>query len=99
MSGREPVADPMRTGIIRGSGEAEIAELAAKLLQQLRRCRDRLMRIERIAKPVFFCRLWHELRDAQRAGVTDGVVAQSALLPNQVGKELNRQPVVLCRGE
>ena len=44
-------------------------------------------------------RLRHELRDAHGALFADGVIAQPAFLPDQIGEERNRQIVVLRRGE
>ncbi len=93
----EPFGHAPRPGIVGGGDEAEIAELQAKLAQKARRSRNRLQRVERIVEPAFGGGLRHELRDAHGAFPAYGVVAQPALLPDQIGKEWNRQVVILRR--
>ncbi len=74
----DPFADAMRSGIVGGRCESEIAEMLAQHMQQSRRSRNRLARIERISDAGFERGLRHELRDAQRADRTDGVMPQPA---------------------
>ena len=95
----EPFGDAPRAGIVGGGDEAEIAELQAKLAQKARRSRNRLQGVERVVEPTFGGGLRHELRDAHCAFPAHGIVAQPALLPDQIGKERNRQIVVLRRRE
>ena len=65
----EPFLHPPRAGIVGGSGQPEIAELAAQLAEEFSRFRQRLHGIEGIEQPALAGGSRHELRDAfARAG-------------------------------
>jgi len=94
----EPVAHPLRAGVIGGRRQTEIAELAAQLAEKLRRFRQRLDRIERVEQAPLRRGPRHELADALRplaaaGGRADRVRLVAALPPDHAGEELDRQPV------
>ena len=97
-SARHPIAYPLRAGIIGGSRQPEIAELAPQLAQEFRRLRQRLDGIERIEQSAFRRGPRHELGDALGAGAaararTDGAGLKPAFLPDHPREELKRQIV------
>jgi hypothetical protein len=95
----EPVLHALRTGVVGGGREPEIAEFGAQLAQKLGRFRQRLGRIERIEQKTLGGRRRHELRDALRTLAAAGhgahrIGSQAAFLPNETGEELDRQLVL-----
>jgi hypothetical protein len=95
----EPVQHALRTGVVGGGREPEIAEFGAQLAQKLGRFRQRLGRIKRIEQKTLGGRRRHELRDALRTLAAAGhgshrIRSQAAFLPNQTGEELDWQLVL-----
>ena len=94
----EPFLHPARAGIVGRRGKPEIAELAAQLGQEFGRLRQRLHGIEGIKQAALAGGPRHELRDSLRALAvarhrSDRIGLEPALLPDQAGKEFQRQAV------
>ena len=94
----EPVAHPLRAGIVGGRRQAEIAELVGELAQELGRFRQRLHRVERIEQPALRRGARHELGDALGAlaaarARSDHAGLEPALLPDHPREEFERQVV------
>ena len=95
---REPVAHPLRAGIVGGRRQPEIAELVGELAQELGRFRQRLHRVERIEQPALRRGARHELGDALGAlaaarARADHAGLEPALLPDHPREEFERQVV------
>ena len=95
---REPVAHPLRAGIVGRRRQAEIAELVGELAQELGRFRQRLHRVERIEQPALRRGARHELGDALGAlaaarARSDDAGLEPALLPDHPREEFERQVV------
>ena len=102
LSGK-PVANALGASVVGGGRQAEIAELGTQLTQELGRFRQRLDRIKGVVQKALCSRRRHELGDtlSPMAGACYGphdVGPKTAFPPNDLSKELERQPVCGRRG-